>query len=58
MKRKYRMTVEETPGGKIFFVEVRGRFVWHVIKCFKSDDAEYAYNCAVELLEMLREDIE
>jgi len=41
-----------------FIVEVRGLLKWHVVKIFISDDAEYARNCAQELLEMLEEEIE
>lgn len=41
-----------------YLVQVLGFTHWHTVKVFKSDDEEYARNCAYELLEMLEEDIE
>lgn len=55
----YRMTTDtSTYQHPAFIVEVQGLFSWHIVKTFISDDAVYAKNCAMELLEMLEDEIE
>ncbi len=55
----YRMITTYTPNGnKMFIVEVCGIISWHTIKVFVSNDADYARNCAQELLDTLNEKID
>lgn len=55
--KNYRLGARRTDNGNEYIVQVRG-LIWHTVKVFKSDDEEYAYNCSVELYEMLIDDIE
>lgn len=55
----YRMITDTTTYQyPAFIVEVQGIISWHIVKTFVSDDTVYAKNCAVELLEMLEDEIE
>lgn len=56
-QKNYRLGARRANDGNEYIVQVRG-LIWHTVKVFKSDDDEYAYNCAVELYEMLIDDIE
>lgn len=54
----YRMTTDRTSYKyPAYIVEVQGIISWHIVKVFISDDAEYAKNYAMELLELLEEKI-
>lgn len=55
--KNYRLGARRTNSGNEYIVQVDG-LIWHTVKVFKSDDDEYAYNCAVELYDMLIDDIE